>query len=365
MQPVRFAKSSAFYPDLKRRVHQTLEAAGRPAHGGARIALKTAQIFALLTASYVGLVFLATTWWHACIAAFFLGHAIILIGFCVMHDGNHGAFSGRGRVNMVMGHCLDLIGGSRRLWVRKHNQLHHSFTNLEQWDDDLESGGLLRFHHEQPWKPMHRYQVFYAPLLYCLLALHWVISDFPEFFGAKVGRHEIDPPTRGETAVFLAGKALFVTLAFVIPLTQHEPLVVVGFFVGIMMMVGFVMSLVFQLAHVVDEAEMIDHPAEGARLEDDWAAHQLRTTVDFAPNNKLVEWYTGGLNYQAIHHLFSKVSHVNYPIIRETVRETCEAHGLRYRSYPTVRAAIAGHIRRLAGLSRRPEPAAVVAEARA
>jgi linoleoyl-CoA desaturase len=33
-----------------------------------------------------------------------------------------------------------------------------------------------------------------------------------------------------------------------------------------------------------------------------WAIHQL-TTTNFAPKNKIVNWYTGGLN-QIEHHIF-------------------------------------------------------------
>jgi linoleoyl-CoA desaturase len=43
-----------------------------------------------------------------------------------------------------------------------------------------------------------------------------------------------------------------------------------------------------------------------------WAIHQLFTTTNFAPKNKIVNWYTGGLNHQIEHHIFPNISHIHY-----------------------------------------------------
>ena len=44
-------------------------------------------------------------------------------------------------------------------------------------------------------------------------------------------------------------------------------------------------------------------------IDNEWAIHQIRTTVNFAPRNHFVNWYVGGLNYQVEHHLFPRISH--------------------------------------------------------
>ena len=73
--------------------------------------------------------------------------------------------------------------------------------------------------------------------------------------------------------------------------------------------------------------------------------HQIETAVDFAPRNRLLAWYLGGLNFQIEHHLFPQISHVHYPEIAPIVRQACEEFGVRYSVRPTFRAAVAAHFR--------------------
>ncbi len=54
---------------------------------------KTAIIFATFVAAYVLLVFAATAWWQVVPLAVLLALAIVAIGFNVMHDGSHDAYS--------------------------------------------------------------------------------------------------------------------------------------------------------------------------------------------------------------------------------------------------------------------------------
>jgi linoleoyl-CoA desaturase len=107
---------------------------------------------------------------------------------------------------------------------------------------------------------------------------------------------------------------------------------------------GFVLSIVFQLAHTVEHTSFPQPDVETGRLEDEWAVHQLKTTANFATNNKLVSWLVGGLNFQIEHHLFPKISHVHYPAISKIIRKACEDYGIIYIEYPKVRYAVASHV---------------------
>ena len=68
---------------------------------------------------------------------------------------------------------------------------------------------------------------------------------------------------------------------------------------------AFTLAVTFQLAHCLEEAEFssVDEMTAAGRAE--WARHQIETTVDFAPRNRVLAWYLGGLNFQVEHHLFS------------------------------------------------------------
>ena len=96
----------------------------------------------------------------------------------------------------------------------------------------------------------------------------------------------------------------------------------------------------------------VDANSAVVRIEEEWAIHQVRTTADFATENKLVSWLLGGLNFQVEHHLFPKVSHVHYPAIRKIVHEVCEIHGLKHINYPTMGSAIHSHFRFMKYLGR-------------
>lgn len=353
-ETIRFGRPGPLYKTLRARARAELKRRGLPRHGGGDIIRKALFILVMLASSYVLLVFFAERWWQVALSAFVLSQAIVLVGFNIMHDGGHGAFSDKRWLNQLTGRGLDLIGGNQTLWRHKHGVLHHSFTNLQGHDDDLDGGALLRMHPDQPWRPWHRFQALYAFPLYSLLAVHWVFSDFSEYFGRKVGgSHPIPEPPKGDAAVFLAFKLLWFTLAFVIPLTQHAWYAVIGVWLAVMLVVGFTLALVFQLAHIVEDVEF--PRASDGEIHDEWALHQLKTTADFAPGNPFVRWYTGGLNFQVEHHLFAHTSHVRYPLLQPLVAETCAELGAPYICYPTVRAAVGAHLRQLRQLGRRPE----------
>jgi linoleoyl-CoA desaturase len=116
---------------------------------------------------------------------------------------------------------------------------------------------------------------------------------------------------------------------------------------------GLVISIVFQLAHTVEHTHFPMPDEDTGRMEDEWAIHQLKTTANFAPRNKLISWYVGGLNFQVEHHLFPKISHVHYPQISRIIKQTCQEFGVPYIEYPKMRYAVASHIAFLKEMGRK------------
>ncbi|MFU8805448.1 MAG: fatty acid desaturase family protein, partial [Bradymonadaceae bacterium] len=91
---------------------------------------------------------------------------------------------------------------------------------------------------------------------------------------------------------------------------------------------------------------------EDLRMEQDWATHQVLTTVDFAPENRLLSWFVGGLNFQIEHHLFPRISHIHYPALSKIVARTCEEFEIPYRVQPTLLGGIRSHYRYLRRMGR-------------
>jgi len=152
--------------------------------------------------------------------------------------------------------------------------------------------------------------------------------------------------------IFVAGKVFFLTLAFGIPLLYHPVRVVLVYYVVAGLVTGMVLSVVFQSAHCVEEAEFPLPREDTGRIEHPWAIHQTETTVDFARNSRVVAWLVGGLNFQIEHHLFPKISHVNYPAISRLVEDTCRDFGIKYTEHRSFRAGLASHFRWLKRMGR-------------
>jgi len=58
------------------------------------------------------------------------GMAMASVGFNVMHDANHGAFSANPRVNKLISLSAEMLGLSGYRWRTKHNVWHHTYTNI-------------------------------------------------------------------------------------------------------------------------------------------------------------------------------------------------------------------------------------------
>jgi linoleoyl-CoA desaturase len=80
----------------------------------------------------------------------------------------------------------------------------------------------------------------------------------------------------------------------------------------------------------------------------------VKTTANFAPGNKIISWFVGGLNFQVEHHLFPRISHVHYPAISTIVKKYCREFGIAYHEFPTMTRAIISHFRMIRQLGRRP-----------
>ncbi len=343
---VHFPANGSFHAELKSRTEEYFEGAGRSRHGGLAMIFKTATFFAWLGLSWALLVFAPVNAWQAVLLTVSVGLAVAGIGFSVMHDANHGGYSRNPRVNRVMSFTLDLVGASSFLWRQKHNLMHHTYTNISGVDADIETGSpMLRLAPWQPRRKHHRFQHLYVWLLYGLFPIEWwFVDDFRELASGKIAGRSF-PKARGwELFCTLAGKAIFITWAFAIPVIAHPTWKVVPLFLFGLFVLGNVLAAVFQLAHCVAEADFLEAPASG-EMKTEWAEHQVNTTVDFARGNRLLGWYLGGLNFQVEHHLFPRVCHLHYPALSAIVEKACAAHGIRYRAEPSLRSALSSNLR--------------------
>lgn len=349
---ITFSPTGGFHQTLKRRVNDHFEKRGVAKTGDRRLFLKTGIILGSVVLSYTFLVFLASSPAGFVIGTVWLAQSLALVGLNIQHDANHGAYSRNKVVNWVMSFTIDLIGGSHFLWRQKHNILHHTYTNIDELDDDLHTSGLLRLSPEQPRRFWHRFQHWYAFPVYSLLTLSWVTyGDFKKLILGRIGEYEMTRPRPSDIAILLGMKGVYFFLAVGLPLFFHSALLVLTVLIGIHLIMGLTLAVVFQLAHTVEGNHFPTPDPETLKIQNEWAIHEIETTADFARGNGLVCWYLGGLNFQIEHHLFPRISHVHYPELSKIVEATCREFGVSYTAFPTVWSAIRAHYRHLRKMS--------------
>ena len=334
-----------FHVELKKRVNQYFADKRTPMTGNFSLLFKAALFCACFIAIYIHLVFFTPSNWLAVPECILFGCLTAAIGFNVMHDGAHGSFSKSKILNQMAGGSLNFLGGSAIMWNIKHNIIHHTYTNIDGVDDDIEARPWMRFATTQKKLKMHKFQHYYFWFLYTLLHLIWIfMTDYQKYFKRKIGTMPIRKMTVKEHISFWAAKAIYAFMFVALPI------MLLGFtkwlvgFLIITMITGLVISIVFQLAHTVEHTEFPMPNVMTGKIENEWAIHQIHTTANFATNNKLISWLVGGLNFQIEHHLFPRISHVHYPAISKIIRRTCEEYGIHYIEYPKMIQAIHSHV---------------------
>ena len=336
---------SDFHTVLKNRVNQYFADRQRPMTGNFALIFKALLFSVLYLVIYTHLVFFTPGVWIAIPECIFFGLLTAAIGFNVMHDGAHGSFSKYKFVNKAAGASLNFLGGSAIMWNMKHNVIHHTYTNIDGVDDDIEARPWLRFASTQKRLRLHKYQQYYFWFLYSLLHLIWIFkTDYDKYFKGKIGEMPLRKMTPWEHFSFWAAKAIYAFMFVVLPIMLLGFVTwLVGFLI-ITMVTGFAISIVFQLAHTVEHTEFPMPTEITGKIGNEWAIHQINTTANFATKNKTISWLLGGLNFQIEHHLFPRISHVHYPAISKIIKRTCSEYGIDYIEFPKMRQAILSHV---------------------
>jgi linoleoyl-CoA desaturase len=348
-----FATGGDFIADTRREVELHLGSRRTRLRGRMQLYAKTLVALVLWAASWTTLIVVRPGLWGGLASLGGLVAATILIGFCVQHDANHGAYFRSRRFNHLLGWTSDaLLGFSSYAWRVKHNVAHHTYTNVDGYDDDISQTPFARFTPTQTPRSWYRLQHIYIWPLYSVMVLRWQTgADIAALMRGRIGNSPLRTPRRWDLAGLVAGKVIFVCWAIAVPLLFYPWWVVAAGYVGFTMATSLVTATTFQLAHCVEEAGF----ASAEELTADkrlWAVHEVETTVNFCPRNAVLTWVLGGLNYQIEHHLFPRVAHTHYPQIAEIVRRNAAKHGVRYTAQPSLRAALRSHQRHLRTLGR-------------
>lgn len=274
-----------------------------------------------------------------------LGFLTVPLILNIGHEAVHNTLTTSPSANRLLARVFNLAGADGDIWRHRHVQSHHVSPNIPGHDLDIAQNDLARIAPSARYLPAHRFQHWYMPGLYLIYTLNWLLfrdfKDFKEIFG--------NAPDRAQRlALLLGSKFFYLGYALALPLwllPKQAGMVCLGFLI-----MQFVMSattfLVLASAHVGEDAVFPLPDAEG-RIQHGWAAHQLITTTDFAPENWIVTHLFGGFNHHVAHHLFPHISHIHYPALTQLVRATATEFGLPYNCFPSLRASVVSHFKLL------------------
>jgi linoleoyl-CoA desaturase len=339
---------------LKKRVDEYFANTKLHPAGNRKLYFKSMVQVLLAVSLYVVLICFTPVAWIAILLCVMLGLNLAVIGFNLMHEGGHQSFSKHAWINTTSAYFLNVLGGNSYYWKIKHNVNHHTYTNIEGMDSDIDVKPFMRLHEGQPLRAYHRFQHIYCVFLYGISYLAWIFyEDFQKYVSGKVSVNSVRKKiARKEHYIFWFTKVMYVLFYIVIPiwLTGWLPWLV-GFLI-ITMVCGLAISIVFQLAHVVEGTSFHSATAGDGKSKLEWAVHQIATTSNFATSSKCLHWFLGGLNFQIEHHLFPRISHIHYPAISLFVKDTCRKSGIVYHEHRSMMDAIISHIMHLHRLGR-------------
>ncbi len=358
-QKIRFVNKdkTKFFETLKQRVDQYFVDNHISPHANSTMVIKSIVMLAMYFVPYVLIVTQHYSLFGMWICTLVMGLGLAGVGMCIMHDANHGAYSSKPFANRMMALSLSLVGGDNNNWKTQHNFLHHTYTNITGYDKDIDDKVIMRFSPNGKYHRIQKFQIIYVFFFYSIMTLYWTtIKDFIQYFQfIKEGHTRANTSSKIKAmATILFWKIIFFAYAFAVPI-MYLHLSFGQVFVGYLslhIVAGIVLSVVFQLAHVVENT-IFPKPDDKGNIENEWAIHQLQTTADFARHNPVITFYVGGLNFQAIHHLFPNICHVHYPNIRPIVEQTAKEFGVPYLYNQTFWKAFASHLRVISELGKK------------
>lgn len=323
-----------------------LEAKGETRHANSLMLFKVGLYFALFFLFYALMLFGPHSYWMFYGTYILTGITALLLAFNVSHDAAHHAIFRSKKLNdLLFSITFNLQGNNAYVWKKYHIESHHLYTNVHGSDIDVLENPLIRMTSIQPLKPIHRFQHFYAPVLYLFYSLNWfLVRDTLLAFG-KSHRTIFIRLTRLQAAQLLLNKVLYIGYMIVLPII----LLPIGWmhvllaFVIMHFIISIIFTAVLGVSHLVEETT---HPTadEQGKMDHSWALLQMNTSLDYNADSRFLNWTLGGFNAHTLHHLFPNICHIHYLDMVPILRQTADEYGIQYNEAPYLKAA-ASHFR--------------------
>lgn len=340
MQKLRFSKDrgQAFHQLFRQRAGAILARAGRNRYANGAMKRKIAFYLLAIAISY-SLVLVSANKTVFFTAYLFCSLLVLLSVFNISHDAAHDALFPNKKWNRILYQLsFTLLGNNAWVWKKYHIESHHLYTNVHGSDIDVLENPLLRMTEQQPWKPWHRFQWLYAPVLYLFYSLNWcLVRELLLLFGYSSRTIQVQLPRR-ELLILVCSKLFYFGYTIALPaiISPFGWQFAVTAFLLSHFLISLVIVAVLSVSHL---SEFADHPvAQDGQVEESWACLQMRTSVDYHAESRALNFILGGFNAHALHHLLPNTCHIHYPLLVNALRQTAAEFGIPYNEMSYGRA---------------------------
>ncbi len=264
------------------------------------------------------------------IASFVFSICLTNIGF-IAHCITHISFFKNKKINSKLKSVWDFFSGiSGDVWNYKHNAMHHTYTNIVNKDEDIDTGNIFYYNKFQKKQWFHKYQWLYVWPIYALKVPFMHIFYNIRYFSLKKTKLK-------DLVLFFLFKA-FYFVPMSLPFFRGFEFAMMYLFFFLFPF-GMIISFIFAPAHLFVGTKFFssDQNLEFLKL-------QCETTSNYAPNvfaNEILS----GLNYQLEHHLFPQTHYAYYPKINKIIKEYLLEKNLTYTEHKSFFDAVVSHIR--------------------
>lgn len=279
------------------------------------------------------------------------------VAYNICHDAAHETFSSNKTINNIIYYfSFNMLGTNAYLWKIRHKHAHHVFPNVPGCDVDIEGNNIMRLGPHTKWQPKFKYQILYGAILYCVYTLYWVfIKDFVIFSWSELANMKNIKLSLNQAVLLIVNKILYFTYMLFIPYMVLELSFGAIFFGFVTMHVSLSlwMALTLFSSHLAMETQF-PIPDKNGVINHTYSQHQLLTALDYHPTSKIANFFFGGFNSHAAHHLFPQYCSIHYCDISKIIEQKTSEYGITYNK-TTLFNSFKSHLKYLWYMGQEPD----------
>ncbi|WP_205471522.1 fatty acid desaturase [Nocardioides sp. SYSU D00038] len=217
-------------------------------------------------------------------------------------------------------------------WKHSHNYIHHQFTNVLGYDNDI-GYGILRMAREQKWHPANLGQPVYNALLATLFEWGVALHDLDI---ERIRKGEKDPKEmkRQLKQIWRKGRNQVVKDYVVYPaLAGRQWRTVLTANLASNVVRNLWAYVIIFCGHFPDGALHFTEEELEDETRSEWYLRQILGAANFK-GGPLLHVMSGNLGFQIEHHLFPDLPSNRYAQISERVQELCRKYDIPYTTGP-------------------------------